>query len=113
MTSSAIPIEISCRDVAALGSAGEPMALVDCREPDEAAICAIEGALLLPMSVLAERVGELAGREQDRIVVHCHKGGRSYRVANWLRQQGFAHAQSMAGGIDAWAVEVEPGMARY
>ncbi len=94
-------------------AAGESVALVDCREPDEAAVCTIDGARLVPMSVLSERMGELAGREADRIVVYCHKGGRSYRVAHWLRQQGFANVQSMAGGIDQWALEIEPGMPRY
>lgn len=113
MDDAALPIEISCQDVAQLRGAGEHVVLVDCREPDEAAICAIEGARLLPMSEIADRVGALAGHEADRIVVHCHKGGRSFRAANWLRQQGFSGAQSMAGGIDAWATEIEPGMARY
>jgi rhodanese-related sulfurtransferase len=65
------------------------------------------------MSVLAERVGELAGHEGDRVVIHCHKGGRSYRVAKWLREQGFHGAQSMAGGIEGWALEIEPGMPQY
>jgi rhodanese-related sulfurtransferase len=46
-------------------------------------------------------------------VIHCHKGGRSYRVANWLRQQGFPKAQSMAGGITEWAESIEPGMPTY
>jgi rhodanese-related sulfurtransferase len=113
MPSSAVPIEISCQETAALRAAGGSVVMVDCRESDEAAICSIADARLLPMSEFADRVAELAGREQDRIVVYCHKGGRSYRVANWLRQQGFAQAQSMAGGIDQWAVEIEPGMARY
>jgi rhodanese-related sulfurtransferase len=113
MADAALPLEISCQDVAQLREPGEHFVLIDCREPDEAALCAIDGARLLPMGQIVERVGELAGREGDRIVVHCHKGGRSFRVANWLRQQGFAEAQSMAGGIDAWATEIEPGMARY
>lgn len=106
-------MEVSCQEVAQLRAYGEQFVFIDCREPDEAAICKIDGADLLPMSTLTDRVGELAGREADRMVIHCHKGGRSLRVANWLRQQGFAQAQSMAGGIDQWAVEIEPGMARY
>lgn len=108
-----LPLEITPAEVAALRTGGGDFMLLDCREPDEAEICAIDGAQLLPMSEIVDRVGELAGREAERIVVHCHKGGRSYRAANWLRQQGFANAQSMAGGIDQWAVEIEPGMARY
>jgi rhodanese-related sulfurtransferase len=87
--------------------------LLDCREADEAAICSIDGSLLLPMSEIAARFEELAGREQERLVVYCHLGGRSLRVAAWLREQGFAHAQSMAGGIDQWAANIEPEMARY
>jgi rhodanese-related sulfurtransferase len=111
--SSTTPIEVTVADVAQMQAAGEEFVFLDCREPDEAAICKINGARLMPMSTLPDRVGELAGHEGDRIVIHCHKGGRSYRVANWLRQQGFANAQSMAGGIEGWADEVEPGMARY
>jgi rhodanese-related sulfurtransferase len=113
MSSSSDPIEISITEVKGLQDSGADFLLIDCREPDEYAIVAIKGAELMPMSTLAERVGELAGNEERRVVVHCHKGGRSFRVANWLRQQGFARAQSMAGGIDQWAVEIEPGMPRY
>lgn len=107
------PIEVSVPEVKGLRDAGDDFLFIDCREPDEHAIAAIEGAQLLPMSTLAERISELAGNEERRVVIHCHKGGRSLRVANWLRQQGFARAQSMAGGIDQWATDVEPGMARY
>lgn len=107
------PIEVSCRDVKARLDQQQPFLLIDCREPDEFAVAKIEGATLLPMSQLAERVGELAGRQQDEIVVHCHHGGRSLRVAMWLRQQGYSRAASMAGGIDQWAIEIDPTIARY
>jgi rhodanese-related sulfurtransferase len=113
MSADAFPIEISCQDVAELRTGGDGFLFIDCREPDEAEICKIEGAQLLPMSALADRVGELAGHEGERIVIHCHKGGRSYRVARWLRDQGFPLAQSMAGGIHVWAEEIEPGMQQY
>jgi rhodanese-related sulfurtransferase len=113
MPESSDPIEISVDEVRQLCAADADFLFVDCREPDEHAIAAIEGAKLLPMSAIAERFGELTGNESRRIVVHCHKGGRSLRVANWLRQQGFPRAQSMAGGIDQWAIDVEPGMPRY
>jgi rhodanese-related sulfurtransferase len=113
MSAPADPIEVSVPEVKELRDAGADFLFIDCREPDEHAIAAIEGAQLLPMSALVERISELAGHEDRRVVIHCHKGGRSLRVANWLRQQGFARAQSMAGGIDQWATDVEPGMARY
>ena len=93
--------------------ADDQVVLIDCREADEYALVSIEEALLVPMSELQVRVGELAELAGRRIIVHCHHGGRSAQVAAWLRKQGFAHAQSMAGGIDQWAVEIAPGMARY
>ncbi len=106
-------MEVSCQDVAQLRADGENFVFIDCREPDEAAICSIEGATLMPTSTLPDRAAELDPHKADRIVIHCHAGGRSLRMANWLRQQGFEQAQSMAGGIDKWAQEIEPGMPRY
>lgn len=106
-------IEVDCRSVHADLKAGRNLLLVDCREPDEYAVAKIEGAKLMPMSELTERIGELESHREKRIVVHCHHGGRSLRVANWLRGQGFSQAQSMAGGIDAWSAEIDPSVPRY
>ena len=105
--------EISCTEVDQKRKQGEKILLLDCREQQEYDLVAIEGATLLPMSQLIDRVGELAGKEADEIAVYCHHGMRSAQVVAWLRQQGFSEAYSMAGGIDAWAVEIEPGMVRY
>jgi adenylyltransferase/sulfurtransferase len=65
------------------------------------------------MSQLAARVAELEAFRTRPLVVHCHHGGRSLRVANWLREQGFSQAQSMAGGIDQWSLEIDPTVPRY
>ena len=73
----------------------------------------IAGAILLPMSELAARVAELEPQRQAPLIVYCHHGGRSLRVAEWLRTQGFQRAQSMAGGIDEWAVHIDRSLARY
>ena len=108
-----LPLEISAAEVQQARTAGDDFLLLDCREPEEHALVAIGDDLLIPMGELPQRVGELAGREADRIVVYCHLGGRSLRVAMWLRQQGFSRAQSLVGGIDHWAVEIEPGLPRY
>lgn len=106
-------LEISIADTKRMLDAGELPLLVDCREQHEWDLVRLEGAVLLPMSEIATRVGELAGRQDQHIVVYCHHGARSAQVANWLRGQGFAQAQSMAGGIDQWAVEIDPGLKRY
>lgn len=111
---SELPLEISCQSVQQLRvDAANPWLLLDCREPDEHAAAAIDGAVLIPMGELPDRLAELSGRENQRIVVHCHAGVRSLWVAQWLRQQGFPQAQSMAGGIDAWSLEIDPGVPRY
>ena len=109
------PLEVDCQTVAAQlrGAEGQPFLLVDCREADEHATAHIEGARLVPMSELAARVGELEEYRQCVIAIHCHHGGRSLRVARWLREQGFQHAQSMAGGIDQWSLTIDPSVPRY
>jgi rhodanese-related sulfurtransferase len=84
--------------------------VVDVREPWEWEIARIAGSRLVPLGELPERLRELnSGAE---IVTVCHKGKRSFMAQQLLQGAGFK-ARSLAGGIDAWASEVEPGMARY
>lgn len=90
--------------------AGEPTAILDVREPWEHELCAIPGARLIPMDQLVARVGELDPRRE--VVVHCHHGQRSAAVVQWLRRQGIP-AVNLRGGIDDWAVEVDPALGRY
>ena len=107
------PTEISPAEVKARLDHGESFLLLDVREPDEYATAHIEQATLVPMSELAERVGELESWKPRPVVTYCHKGVRSMRVANWLAEQGFSNVQSMAGGIEAWSTEVDPSVPRY
>ncbi len=108
-----LPLETDCAAVHRAQTLGEDFLLLDCREPDEYATAKIAGAELLPMSQLQQRLSELEPHRDRLVVVHCHHGGRSLRVANWLRQQGFSRAQSMAGGIDRWSLEIDPSVPRY
>jgi rhodanese-related sulfurtransferase len=107
------PLEIDCQTVLARLRGDKDFVLIDCREPDEHALVHIAGARLVPMSQLAARVAELADYRDCDLAVHCHHGGRSLKVAHWLRENGFAKAQSMRGGIDQWAQEIDPALARY
>lgn len=84
---------------------------VDVREDDELKICRIAHAVHIPMGDIPRRMGELDRRKE--IIVFCHHGVRSYNIASFLKQQGFANVKSMAGGIEAWSVEVDPSMPRY
>ncbi|MGC1274038.1 MAG: rhodanese-like domain-containing protein [Planctomycetaceae bacterium] len=107
------PIEIDVEALRDKLAASDDFLLLDCREASEFEIVRLEQATLLPMSELAERVGELEPHRDREIVVHCHHGGRSLRVAMWLRQRGFDRAISLAGGIDAWAERIDSSLPRY
>ncbi len=85
--------------------------LIDVREPHEWEIVHIDGATLIPLGELPERLNEVPDHRD--IVVHCHHGARSAQACDILRAAGFAKVRNLAGGINAWAEEVEPGMARY
>jgi adenylyltransferase/sulfurtransferase len=109
-----LPLEITAREAKAAIDSGRPMVLVDCREPGEHALTRIDGADLIPMGTVPSRLGELEARaDQSTLVVYCHHGVRSLNLVRWLRDRGVANCQSMAGGIDAWSIEVDPTVARY
>jgi adenylyltransferase/sulfurtransferase len=102
--------EISPPELKRRLDAGVAPAILDVREPWEHELAAIPGARLIPMDQLQWRVDEL-DRERE-IVVHCHHGQRSAAVVQWLRRQGIP-AVNLAGGIDGWALEVDPTLRRY
>lgn len=107
------PLEINVETLRDKLAAGDDLLLVDCREQDEYDLVCLEPAILVPMSELAARVDELRPHVDREVVIHCHHGGRSLRVAMWLRGQGFARVSSLAGGIDAWAERIDPSLPRY
>ncbi len=112
MESDACPLEISVTEAKRLldGPAGK-VELIDIREPFERDRCAIEGSTFIPMQQIPEHLTTLS---KDRhLLIHCHHGGRSLRVTQYLRSQGFSRVSNVAGGIEAWAQEIDPAMARY
>lgn len=107
------PIEIDVHSVKSLLDANEDFFFVDCREKEECDLVSIQGTTHIPMGEISERVGDFSPYREKRVVVHCHLGGRSMMVTQWLRQQGFAKAQNMTGGIDAWSLAVDSSLPRY
>jgi adenylyltransferase/sulfurtransferase len=90
--------------------AGEDVFLLDVREPHEYAIANL-GGKLMPMNEVPQRLAEV---DRDReIVIHCHHGMRSQRVAEFLQQSGYTGVVNLAGGIHAWANEIDPKMPKY
>ena len=91
--------------------AGERFELIDVREPFEYEIAQIDGAKLIPLGEIAERLDELE-REQP-IIIHCHSGMRSAQAVQLLQERGFAKVYNLEGGIDAWSDQVDPNVPKY
>jgi rhodanese-related sulfurtransferase len=108
-----MPIEVDVLEVKSLQDSNAEFLLLDCREPSECEFVSIGGSSKMPMGEIQQRVGELESHKNSRIIVHCHHGGRSLQVANWLRSQGYELAQSMAGGIDSWSTQIDESLPRY
>ncbi len=94
-----------------LAAGGDKPVLLDVREPWEFELCHIEGSQPMPMGSVPARAGELDA--QAETVVICHHGGRSAQVGMFLERQGFQNVINLAGGVAAWAAQVDPAMPRY
>jgi len=109
-----LSFEVTPAEVQERRSNGEPLILIDVRRPDEHLITRIETAELIPMDTVPQRLNDLEEMaEQGALIVFCHHGVRSATVVNWLRGQGVANSQSMAGGIDRWSLEIDSSVPRY
>ena len=109
-----LPPETTPREVQQRMEAGEAIRLIDVREPGEFAVTRISGAELIPMGTVPSRLEYLdAVADEATLIVYCHHGVRSLNVTCWLREQGIAACQSMAGGIDRWSEEVDASVPRY
>jgi sulfur-carrier protein adenylyltransferase/sulfurtransferase len=90
---------------------GESLTLLDVREPHEWAISDLPGSMKIPLGTLPARFAELS--QDTEIVVYCRTGGRSANAVQFLRQRGYERAFNLAGGINRWAEQIDPSMARY
>ena len=112
--------EVSVHDVVDKQQQGTEFLLIDVREPNELELASLPvGEFInLPLSELRERrldaLPEALNQNKDAdVVLFCHKGLRSAQVTVFLRQQGWSNAVSMAGGIDAWAEEIDESVGKY
>jgi adenylyltransferase/sulfurtransferase len=102
--------QISVKDLKSRIDSGEEIYLIDVREPFEYAIANL-GGKLIPQNDVAQRLGEI---DRDReVIVHCKGGVRSQKIAEYLKQQGYQRVINVAGGILAWADQVDPTMKKY
>ena len=108
---SAMINEISATDLKQKLDAGEDLFILDVREPHEYDICNLDGATLIPLGELGTRYQELDA-DKD-IIVHCKMGGRSAQAVAFLQNNGFEKVTNLAGGITAWAQDVDPSVPTY
>jgi rhodanese-related sulfurtransferase len=87
------------------------LVVVDVREPWEVNVCSLPGAVTIPMRAIPARYLELP--RDAEIVVMCHHGIRSQQVAYYLERMGFSKLNNLAGGIAAWARDIDPTMPTY
>jgi rhodanese-related sulfurtransferase len=103
--------EIRPAALKALLDSSQPPVVLDVRENWEREAARLPGTLDIPMMEVPQRLAELP---HDRtIVVMCHGGVRSLKVAHFLAQSGFTQVANLSGGIHAWACEVDPTTATY
>jgi molybdopterin/thiamine biosynthesis adenylyltransferase/rhodanese-related sulfurtransferase len=103
--------EITVQQLKAKLDAGERFELVDVRRSDELAVAKLPYTRWHQMPEFGDRMKELD--KNAEIVVYCHSGARSARATQMLRNAGFAKAKNLAGGIDAWSLEIDPSLPRY
>lgn len=92
-------------------AAGDKPVLLDVREQWEYNLCRIDGARLMPMQTVAQRLAELD--PAARVVCICHHGARSMQVGMFLESKGFTNVVNLNGGVAAWARTVDPTMPTY
>ena len=103
--------EITPTELAARQRDGTAPTVIDVREQHEYDFCRIEGAQLKPLGQIATWARELD--PQQEYVFVCHSGQRSAYTCMLLAQAGFQDVKNLVGGVDHWAVEVDPTMPRY
>ncbi len=84
--------------------------LLDVRTTEELTISHVDGAVHIPLQNLSKQFMQFSHR--TTIIVMCRSGGRSHEAARFLQQKGFT-AINLTGGINRWAIEVDPSLRRY
>ena len=108
-----MPRQISVAELAHMLASGDPVLLLDVRQPWENETAQLPGSTLIPLPELEERVSELEPAPGTLVVAYCHHGVRSLGAAAFLETQGIASVVSLAGGIDAWSRQIDPTVPRY
>ncbi|HYZ88255.1 MAG TPA: rhodanese-like domain-containing protein [Myxococcales bacterium] len=108
-----MPREITVEELSRTLEAGRKPLLVDVRQPWEHELSRLPDSLLVPLPELAARAAEIQPAAGQQVVCYCHHGIRSLHAADFLSQAGLRDVVSLAGGIDAWSLQIDPSVPRY
>lgn len=104
--------EINVQDLKSRLDAGEKLFILDVREQHEYDFVNLDGTLI-PLGQLEDRLDEIAAYKDQEIIVHCRSGARSAEACKILMANGFENPVNMAGGINRWAMLVDPSLPVY
>ena len=102
---------LSPREIADRLAAGDELIMLDVREPWEFEIAHLDQSVNIPMQQIPA-VADTLAKDVPTVVI-CHHGMRSFEVAKFLESNGFSNLINLEGGIEAWACNVDPSLARY
>lgn len=85
--------------------------LLDVRQPNEYSVARIEGASLIPLHTLGQRLDEVP--DDVRVVCMCHHGMRSAHACDVLAAHGWTRLYNLEGGIHRWSAEIDPDVPVY
>ncbi len=102
--------QMSVKELKQRMDAGDDLLILDVREPFEYQIANI-GGKLIPQAEVPRRLAEIDPNRE--IVVQCKSGGRSQRIAEFLKKSGYENVANLAGGILAWSDQIDPSVRKY
>jgi adenylyltransferase/sulfurtransferase len=105
--------ELSPGEAQAWLSSERPPRLIDVREQEEWDHCRLAGAELIALSAFGALFPLRLHDPAEPLLIYCHHGMRSRRVADFLAERGFTDVANLTGGIEAWSCQVDPAVPRY
>jgi len=102
--------EITVKELKQKMDDGEPINVLDVREPHEYEVANI-GVKLVPLGELPRRLAEFD--QNGNFAIHCKTGARSANAVKLLQDAGFGNVYNVKGGITAWSEEVDPSVPKY
>jgi sulfur-carrier protein adenylyltransferase/sulfurtransferase len=101
-------MEITAKELAERIERGDALLLLDVREPQEWSTGHLDNAQHIPMRQVPAQIDSLP--RDAEIIVYCRSGARSANVQHYMLDHGFRKVKNLAGGLLAWAREVDPSM---